>query len=49
VADYLAKAEKLGAKVIMPRSPVPGMGWFAFCQDTEGNVFGLWQDDSAAS
>jgi predicted enzyme related to lactoylglutathione lyase len=49
VADYLAKAERLGAKVLMPRSPVPGMGWFAICQDTEGNVLGLWQDDSTAA
>jgi predicted enzyme related to lactoylglutathione lyase len=25
------------------------MGWFAHCQDTEGNVFGLWEDDTAAA
>jgi predicted enzyme related to lactoylglutathione lyase len=49
VADYLARAERLGAKALMPKSPVPGMGWFAICQDTEGNVFGLWQEDSAAA
>ena len=28
--------------------PVPGMGWFAMCKDTEGNAFGLWQSDSSA-
>jgi len=28
---------------------VPGMGWFAVCQDTEGNMFGLWQADPAAA
>ena len=28
--------------------PVPGMGWFSLCKDTEGNEFGLWQNDSAA-
>lgn len=49
VADYLAKVEELGGKVIVPKSPVPGMGWFAQCQDTEGNVFALWQDDTAAA
>jgi predicted enzyme related to lactoylglutathione lyase len=26
--------------------PVPTMGWFAICTDTEGNEFGLWQTDS---
>jgi predicted enzyme related to lactoylglutathione lyase len=24
---------------------VPSMGWFALCKDTEGNEFGLWQND----
>jgi predicted enzyme related to lactoylglutathione lyase len=28
--------------------PVPAQGWFASCQDTEGNPFSLWQDDKAA-
>jgi predicted enzyme related to lactoylglutathione lyase len=28
--------------------PVPGMGWFALCTDTEGNEFGLWQSDPTA-
>jgi predicted enzyme related to lactoylglutathione lyase len=29
--------------------PVPEMGWFAVCKDTEGNEFGLWQTDPNAS
>jgi uncharacterized protein len=29
--------------------PVPSMGWFAICTDTEGNEFGLWQSDPNAS
>jgi predicted enzyme related to lactoylglutathione lyase len=29
--------------------PVPSMGWFAVCKDTEGNEFGLWQTDPNAS
>jgi uncharacterized protein len=28
--------------------PVPNMGWFARCKDTEGNPFGLWQNDPSA-
>jgi hypothetical protein len=27
---------------------VPGMGWFAQLNDTEGNVFAIWQTDSNA-
>ena len=28
--------------------PVPSMGWFAVCRDSEGNEFGLWQNDANA-
>ncbi len=49
VADYAAKVEALGGKVIVPKSPVPGMGWFAHFQDTEGNVFALWEGDESAA
>lgn len=48
VDDYVKKAEKLGAKVHMPKSPVPTMGWFAQLKDPEGNVFAVWQTDPNA-
>ena len=44
-----AKAEALGGQVVMPRTPVPGMGWFLYFKDTEGNILGLWQSDPAAA
>jgi uncharacterized protein len=49
VDDAVAKAQKLGAKVMMGKSPVPGMGWFAQLTDTEGNVFAVWETDPAAA
>jgi uncharacterized protein len=30
------------------KEPVPGMGWYARAQDTEGNTFSLWQSDQSA-
>lgn len=48
VRDALEKAEKLGAKVVVPRKPVPGTGWFAVLHDPNGNRIGLWQEDSSA-
>ena len=48
VDEFAGKAERLGAKVMMPKSPVPGMGWFAQLTDPEGNVFAIWQTDSNA-
>ena len=30
------------------KQPIPGIGWFANCKDTEGNAFNLFQADEAA-
>jgi len=48
VAESSAKVEKLGGKVLMPKMAVPKMGYFVVCMDTEGNVFGIWEEDSQA-
>jgi predicted enzyme related to lactoylglutathione lyase len=42
------KARSLGATIVVPKSPVAGMGWFAVAIDPQGNPFGFWQNDSAA-
>jgi uncharacterized protein len=42
------KLQRLGGSIVMPKSPVTGMGWAALFKDSEGNVFGLWQTDSEA-
>jgi uncharacterized protein len=49
VDEFARKAERLGAKVVLPRMPVPGMGWFSQLTDTEGNIFAIWQHDPAAA
>lgn len=38
---YLKKAEKLGGKIIMPTTTIPGMVTFALFSDPDGNVIGL--------
>jgi len=44
-----AKAVKdAGGEVLGPKQAVPNVGWFAYCKDTEGNVFGILQNDTAA-
>lgn len=48
VDEHLLKAKKLGAKVIMPKTAVPGWGYLAILRDTESNTFGLWQEDKGA-
>jgi len=29
-------------RALIPKQEVPGMGWFAWFKDPEGNVLGLW-------
>lgn len=48
VDQAVAKAQRLGAKVLMGKQAVPGMGWFAQLSDTEGNVFAVWQTEMTA-
>ena len=48
VAEFSKKIEKLGGKICMSKTAVPQMGYFAVCQDTEGNSFGIWQSDANA-
>jgi predicted enzyme related to lactoylglutathione lyase len=43
VARSAAKVEKLGGKILMPKTAVPKMGYFAVCLDTEKNAFALWE------
>jgi predicted enzyme related to lactoylglutathione lyase len=43
VTKFAAKVEKLGGKICLPKTAVPQMGYFAICQDTENNSFGLWE------
>ncbi len=49
VADYVAKTKQLGGTVLMDKTPIPGMGYFAQLIDPQGNYFGLFQGDPTAA
>jgi predicted enzyme related to lactoylglutathione lyase len=38
-----------GGQIALPKMPIPGMGWLAYCKDTEGNIFGMMQNDPNAN
>lgn len=48
VDNAIAAVTKAGGKLVMPKTPIPGVGYFAYCEDTEGNLFGLMQADTNA-
>jgi predicted enzyme related to lactoylglutathione lyase len=43
IDDALKKIEAGGGKTVTPRTPIPGMGAFAYFKDSEGNTLGLWE------
>ena len=49
VDDYTDKIAGSGGILLVPKFAVPGVGYAAYFKDTEGNPFGIFEDDSAAS
>ena len=48
LADTLAKVRAQGGKVIRPKTVIPGVGYIAACEDTEGNVIGIMESSETA-
>lgn len=48
VDEFTEKVTANGGEVVNPKQPIPGVGWFAQCKDTEGNLFDLMQEDQSA-
>jgi predicted enzyme related to lactoylglutathione lyase len=48
VDDYLLKVHGAGGTTALPKMPIPGVGWLAYCKDLDGNIFGIMQDDTTA-
>ena len=48
VDEYLSKVERLGGKVVVPKTVVPRMGYYAVCLDIENNSFGIFESNENA-
>ena len=46
--ETIAALKTNGGKVLEGPMPIPGVGRLAYCQDTEGNTFGMMQADPNA-
>lgn len=49
IDDDIAAATTHGATIVLPKMAVPHIGWLAYCKDTEGNIFGIMQNDPSAA
>jgi len=44
IDPLLPRAVELGATIVVGKTPVPGVGFFAQLADPIGNPFGLWEN-----
>ena len=49
VDEYVDKITSGGGTVTVPKFAVPGVGYAAYFKDTEGNTFGIFEDNSEAA
>jgi predicted enzyme related to lactoylglutathione lyase len=43
VEEYSKKVTSLGGQIVVQKTEIPDMGWFAVAKDPEGNVFGIFE------
>jgi uncharacterized protein len=48
VNNYITKIKKAGGKIIMDKTSIEGVGYFANFKDTEGNIWGIMELDKKA-
>jgi len=48
VNNIIKKVEENGGKILKTKSVIPGVGYYAFFEDTEGNRLGIMQEDESA-
>ena len=48
IDDIRDKIEKAGGKLLTQKMAIPGVGYHSLCLDTEGNAFGVLQEDPEA-
>jgi len=41
--EYVAKITGAGGRQCTPKAEIPGVGFFCYCEDTEGNLFGIME------
>ena len=48
VGEYSSKVEKLGGKVVVPKTAVPGMGYYAVCVEYIKQQLGIVESNESA-
>lgn len=48
IDETIAKVQKAGGTVVVPKMAIPGIGWLIYALDLDGNMFGAMQNDPNA-
>ena len=48
IDDFMVKITSHGGRIVTEKTAIPGIGHFCYCQDTEGNTFGIIEEDNSA-
>ncbi len=48
VDEYAKKIEDAGGKIIVPKTAVPSMGYWAYFADPDGNMLAIWEENKEA-
>ena len=43
-----AAVKNAGGKQLSPKNAIPGVSYFAYCEDSEGNIFSVMQNETNA-
>ncbi|MDP2388193.1 MAG: VOC family protein [Bacteroidota bacterium] len=46
--ESIKNIEKAGGLIVVPKMPIPTVGWLAYFKDPDGNIHGVYQDDPGA-
>ena len=49
VDQFTAKVTDAGGDVVVPKMPIPGVGYLAYFKDPDGNIHGIMEEDSSAA
>jgi predicted enzyme related to lactoylglutathione lyase len=47
--ESLAAVAAAGGECVVPKMPIPSVGWLAYCKDLDGHIFGMMQQDPTAT
>ena len=48
VDEFVKTVVENHGKVVTPKTAISDLGYYSYCEDTEGNVFGIFENDPSA-